>query len=120
MERLTYFDGGKWRLKIGDTEYSGKAVDRLASYEATGLEPEEVVALRDRAERAEKERDSAVKELEDHAEDMCSNCLHSPYERNKWPSGTHKITCSECGEWNGKQSNYCPNCGCDMREVDHD
>ncbi len=22
MERYTYFDGGKWRLKIGDTEYS--------------------------------------------------------------------------------------------------
>ena len=33
MERLTYFDGGKWRLKIGDTEYSGKAVDRLAAIE---------------------------------------------------------------------------------------
>ncbi|MEJ8729318.1 hypothetical protein WKS99_09780 [Flintibacter sp. HCN-6482] len=29
MKRLTYFDGGKWRLKIGDMEYSGKAVDRL-------------------------------------------------------------------------------------------
>ena len=42
MERLTYFDGGKWRLKIGDTEYSEEAVDRLASYEETGLEPEEV------------------------------------------------------------------------------
>ena len=42
MERLTYFDGGKWRLKIGDTEYSGKAVDRLAAYEDTGLEPEEI------------------------------------------------------------------------------
>lgn len=40
MERLTYFDGGKWRLKIGDTEYSGKAIDRLAAYEDTGLEPE--------------------------------------------------------------------------------
>ena len=26
MKRLTYFDGGKWRLKIGDTEYSGKTV----------------------------------------------------------------------------------------------
>ena len=26
MKRLTYFDGGKWRLKIGDTEYSGEAV----------------------------------------------------------------------------------------------
>lgn len=43
MKRLTYFDGGKWRLKIGDTEYSGEAVDRLAAYEDTGLEPEEVL-----------------------------------------------------------------------------
>lgn len=42
MERLTYFECGKWRLKIGDTEYSGEAVDRLAAYEETGLEPEEV------------------------------------------------------------------------------
>ena len=41
MERLTYFDGGKWRIKIGDTEYSGEAVDRLAAYENTGLEPED-------------------------------------------------------------------------------
>ena len=41
MERLTYFDGGKWRLRIGYTEYSGKAVDRLAAYEDTGLEPED-------------------------------------------------------------------------------
>ena len=40
MERLTYFDGGKWRLKIGDTEYSGAWVDRLAAYEDTGLTPE--------------------------------------------------------------------------------
>lgn len=42
MKRLTYFDGGKWRLKIGDTEYSGEVVDRLAAYEETGLEPEEI------------------------------------------------------------------------------
>ena len=42
MERLTYFDGGKWRLKIGDTEYSGDWVERLAAYEETGLEPEEL------------------------------------------------------------------------------
>ena len=42
MERYTYFDGGKWRLKIGDTEYSGDWVERLAAYEETGLEPEEL------------------------------------------------------------------------------
>lgn len=33
MKRLTCFDGGKWRLKIGDTEYSGAWVDRLAAIE---------------------------------------------------------------------------------------
>ena len=46
MKRLTYFDGGKWRLKIGDTEYSGEAVDRLAAYEETDLEPEEVEQIK--------------------------------------------------------------------------
>ena len=47
MERLTYFDGGKWRIKIGDTEYSGEAVDRLAAYEDTGLEPDEIKVLQE-------------------------------------------------------------------------
>lgn len=42
MKRYTYFDGGKWRLKIGDTEYSGDWVDRLSAYEDTGLEPEDM------------------------------------------------------------------------------
>ena len=42
MERYTYFDGGKWRLKIGDTEYSGDWVNRLAAYEETRLEPEDM------------------------------------------------------------------------------
>lgn len=41
-ERYTYFDGGKWRLKIGDTEYSGDWVNRLAAYEETRLEPEDM------------------------------------------------------------------------------
>ena len=46
MERYTYKENGKWRMRIGDTEYSGKAVDRLAAYEDTGLEPEEVEHLK--------------------------------------------------------------------------
>ena len=50
MERYTYFDGGKWRLKIGDTEYSGDWVDRLAAYEETGLEPEELAQAVRRAQ----------------------------------------------------------------------
>lgn len=47
MERYTYFNGGKWRLKIGDTEYSGDWVDRLAAYEETGLSPEEIERILD-------------------------------------------------------------------------
>lgn len=46
MERYTYFDSGKWRIKIGDTEYSGDWVDRLAAYEETGLKPEAVEHLK--------------------------------------------------------------------------
>lgn len=42
MKRYTYMDGKKWRLRIGDTEYSGPEVDRLAAYENTGLDPEEI------------------------------------------------------------------------------
>lgn len=31
-----------------------------------------------------------------------------------------KLECSECGYSNGRKlSNYCPNCGVDMREVEH-
>lgn len=40
MERYTYFENGKWRVCVGDTEYSGPWVDRLAAYEDTGLEPD--------------------------------------------------------------------------------
>lgn len=46
MERLTYMDGGKWRMRIGDTEYSGKEADRVSDYENTGLEPEKIEQLK--------------------------------------------------------------------------
>nr|DAG30827.1 MAG TPA: hypothetical protein [Caudoviricetes sp.] len=57
MRRLTYFDGGKWRIKIGDTEYSGEAVDRLAAYEDTGLEPCDYSAMAHALEQAERARE---------------------------------------------------------------
>ena len=33
MERLTYFKNGKWYIRIGDTEFSGKWVNKLADKE---------------------------------------------------------------------------------------
>ena len=70
MERYTYFDGGKWRLKIGDTEYSGEAVDRLAAYEGTGLEPEEILSAVDMAKIA-----CALHELNAYKELGSIDCL---------------------------------------------
>ena len=52
MERLTYFDHGKYRLKMGDTEHSGLFVDRLAAYEDIGLAPEEILTGKELAEIA--------------------------------------------------------------------
>lgn len=70
MKRLTYFDGGKWRLKIGNTEYSGEAVDRLAAYEGTGLEPEEILSAVDMAKIA-----CALHELNAYKELGSIDCL---------------------------------------------
>lgn len=48
MERYTYFEDGKWRVRVGETEHSGPWVDRLAAYEDTGLEPEEIKDILER------------------------------------------------------------------------
>ena len=97
MKRLTYFDGGKWRLKIGDTEYSGKAVDRLAAYEETGLEPERI-------------------ELLIPADDVAE------VRHGRWIFDPGKIPyCSECKEYSDdgdKGATFCPWCGARMGKED--
>ena len=100
MERYTYFDGGKWRLKIGDTEYSGEVVDRLAAYEETGLEPERI-------------------ELLIPADDVAE------VRHGRWIFDPGKIPyCSECKEYSDdgdKGATFCPWCGARMnKEADHD
>lgn len=90
MERLTYFDGGKWRLKIGDTEYSGEAVDRLAAYEGTGLEPEEILSAVDMAKIA-----CALHELNAYKELGSIDCLRKLAQADRdgrcvvLPTGEH-------------------------------
>lgn len=53
----------------------------------------EIDELEVELQQVKQERDAAVNELIEHADDDCSNCLHSPYEKNKYP-------CSCC--WNGE------------------
>ena len=43
-----------WNSLIGKNRYRGEAVDRLAAYEDTGLEPEEIIELKARMEGLEK------------------------------------------------------------------
>lgn len=45
---------------------------------------------------------------------------HGRWVRDKWLSGTHKLICSECGEWSGKKSRYCPSCGALMKGDEHE
>lgn len=45
---------------------------------------------------------------------------HGRWVRDKWPSGTHKLICSECGEWSGKKSRYRPSCGALMKGDEHE
>lgn len=42
-------------------------------------------------------------------------------KRGEWLEGylIHKYGCSCCGKRQDRTSPYCPNCGADMREVDH-
>ncbi len=63
MERYTYFEGGKWRLCAGDTEHSGPWVDRLAAYEDTGLEPEDVIEQKEMVQFYQKMQDSKMDAL---------------------------------------------------------
>lgn len=47
MQRLTFMDGhGRNTILINGQEYHGPIADRLAAYEETGLEPEEVRGIK--------------------------------------------------------------------------
>lgn len=47
MERLTYFENGKWRLDFNGCQYRADFVDRLAAYEGTGLTPGEIKSMQE-------------------------------------------------------------------------
>ena len=39
-------------------------------------------------------------------------------KRGEWIDFKNGWKCSACGKWNNEMSNYCPNCGADMRGTD--
>ena len=69
-------------------------------------------------ERAAQIFEDCVSELMDLPADDVAEVKHGRWVRDKWPSRTHKLICSECGEWSGKKSRYCPSCGARMDKED--
>lgn len=63
MERLTYFKDGYWRVNFSGVQYQADFVDRLAAYEDTGREPEEVAALGKLFDYALKESKTLTEQL---------------------------------------------------------
>lgn len=45
MSRMTFQANGKWCVRIGEMEHTGPLSDRLAAYENTGFEPDELTQL---------------------------------------------------------------------------
>lgn len=90
MERYTYQDGGKWRIRIGDTEHSGQWVDRLAAYEATGLEPEKIEQLKGevfglRLDKQELSALGPIGRLRELAQaDREGRCVVLPFKPPRW------------------------------------
>lgn len=136
MERYTYFDGGKWRLKIGDTEYSGDWVNRLAAYEETRLEPEEIERILDsygrgmtlrteNAQRLEIIKEIPINRLRELAQAEKEGrlvVLSEPMKPMVYKPNDTDVYCPSCGEslsggWSLSDTDdlrklcQCPNCG---------
>lgn len=100
-------------MRMGDTEYSGKAVDRIAAYEETGLEPEEIYAMRQLIEMqpvadVAPVRHGKWKEWDDETIVGINKFGKDIYRHFRY------YTCSLCCKGSAIKSNYCPNCGARM------
>lgn len=107
MKRITYWDFGKWRIHIGDTEYSGKDVDRIAAIENILGDDYDLGRLRELVE-ADQEGRCAI--------------LSAPMKPMVQKPNDTDVYCPRCGEtlsggWpcpeyeDYRKMCQCPNCG---------
>lgn len=98
--------------KIKDCLFDNTICERLAKYEETGLEPEEVISMQ------------AAKVALEASDAPAADA--APVGHGRWNSMDGyktRVVCSECG-WDapeyGKFYSYCPNCGAKMDGGDGD
>ena len=58
----------------------------------------------------------AINALRPVSREQVEKVWRGEWKRDKWPSGTHRIICNRCGEWNGKTTNFCSHCGAPMTD----
>lgn len=58
----------------------------------------------------------ALKAFRPVSREQVEKMWRGEWKRDKWPSGTHRIICNRCGEWNGKTTNFCSHCGAPMTD----
>ena len=80
--RVTFYERGIPRMIINGAEVSNKITRRLAAYEDTGLDPEEVAQLQERAAADAEELREAKAELDSILQlpncNSCVGCKHQP------------------------------------------
>lgn len=110
MERMTYWcdngnGGGEWRVNVNQGEESGPHVDRLAAYEETGLESEEIQKL-----KAEAANGQQMKNL------LSRNGFRDLSEAQAWIEQMKKLESNI--EYYGKayETPFCPACGAPMTD----
>ena len=81
------------------------AYDRLAAYEDTGLEPEEIKSLI-------AEWDTNLKTLNAYRSRF--SAVIAPMRYGYWMDSSNGWTCSECYSDNIRDTKWCPNCGAKM------
>lgn len=59
---------------------------------------------------------TALTALQPVSREQVEKVWRGEWKRDKWPSGTHRIICNRCGEWNGKTTNFCSHCGAPMTD----
>lgn len=60
--------------------------------------------------------DTILSALRPVSKEQVEKVWRGEWKRDKWPSGTHRIICNRCGEWNGKTTNFCSHCGAPMTD----
>ena len=109
MSRWIDADAVKSNINTAFWSEIGKVIDSAPSIEPNRILPERM----ERGDIYEVGETIVVMNHDDYYDLLCKSW--EP-KRGEWIDFKNGWKCSACGKWNNETSNFCPNCGADMRE----